>query len=95
MNKYELVVIFKPSLTDETFPIEFEKVKDLITKYGGTIEKIDNWGRRRLAYEIDKINEGIYEIVVFSAEPSVPAEIERSMRINESVLRYLITNQEA
>ena len=95
MNKYELVVIFKPSLTDETFPIEFDKVKDLIAKSGGTIEKIDNWGKRRLAYEIDKINEGIYEIVVFSAEPSAPAEMERSLRINESVLRYLITNQEA
>ena len=94
MNKYELVIIFKP-LAEENFKPEFEKVKELITKFGGTIEKIDEWGKRKLAYDINKISEGIYEIITFTAESTTPGELESRLRINESVLRYLITRQEA
>ena len=93
MNKYELAVVFKP-LDEETFKAEFEKVKELITKFGGTIEKIDAWGKRKLAYEINKISDGIYQIVTITAGSDLPAELEARLRINESVLRYLITRQE-
>ena len=90
MRKYEAAVILKPHLDDETAKAEFEKVQALITRFGGIVEKVDEWGRRRLAYEIQKIREGIYCFFTFSAEPGAPAEIESRLRISEDILRYLI-----
>ena len=95
MNKYEIGVVVKPSLEEEAAKAELEKVTALITRFNGNVEKVDEWGRRRLAYEIDKINEGIYTFISFSAEPDAPAEIESRMRIMENVIRYLIVRQEA
>ncbi len=95
MNKYELAVIFKANLDEETFKSELEKVQTLITRFGGTVDKVDEWGKRRLAYEIDKVTEGVYEFYTITAEPTAPAEIETRLRINENVLRYLITRQDA
>ena len=90
MKKYELAVVLKPELDEETKAAEMQKVQDLITRFGGTIEKIDAWGKKRLAYEIQKVNEGFFSFVTFDAETSAPAEIESRMRIAENVLRYLI-----
>ena len=90
MNKYEIGVILKPTLEDEALKTELDRVQELITRFGGTIDKVDEWGRRRLAYEIDKITEGVYYYITFSAESNVPAEIESRIRIFENVLRYLI-----
>lgn len=95
MNKYELAVILRPDLDEEVKVAESQKVQDLITRFGGTIEKIDDWGKRRLAYEIQKVNEGFFSFISFEAESSVPAEIESRIRIMESVLRYLIVRKEA
>ena len=95
MNKYELSVILRPTLEEEEQKAEFEKIQELITKFGGTIDKVDEWGRRRLAYEIQKHAEGIYSFITFKAEVDVPAEIESRIRIMENVLRYLIVRQEA
>ncbi|GHU50804.1 30S ribosomal protein S6 [Clostridia bacterium] len=90
MNKYELALVFKPQ-ADELIKEEFEKITALITRFGGTVDKIDEWGKRRLAYEIKKHNDGVYYFVTFIAEPDAPKELESRLRIVESILRYLIT----
>ena len=95
MNKYELALVLRPDLDEETKAAESQKVQDLITRFGGTIDKIDDWGKRRLAYEIQKVNEGFFSFISFDAESSVPAEIESRIRIMENVLRYLIVRKEA
>jgi small subunit ribosomal protein S6 len=90
MKKYELTVVYNPSLDEEALKAEAESVKALIERFGGSVEKVDDWGKRRLAYEIQKVNEGFYSFVTFNAETSAPAEIESRMRIKENVLRYLV-----
>lgn len=95
MNKYELTVILKPNLDEETLKSEFEKTLELVTQYGGQVDKVAEWGKRRLAYEIQKVVDGVYYFVNFSAEGNVPAEIEQRLRIRESILRYLIIREEA
>ncbi|MBR1444086.1 MAG: 30S ribosomal protein S6 [Firmicutes bacterium] len=95
MNKYELAVVLNPTLDEEALKNEADSVKELIERFGGVVEKVDDRGKRRLAYEIKKLNEGFYSFITFSAESSAPAEIEKRMRIKENVLRYLIVSQEA
>ena len=95
MNKYEIGVIIRPTLEDEALKSELERVQELITRFGGTIEKVDEWGRRRLAYEIEKLTEGIYYFITFSAGNTTPAEIESRIRIFENVIRYLIVRLDA
>lgn len=95
MNKYELAVILTPSLDEEAIKAEFNSINEIITRFGGTVDNVDEWGKRRLAYEIKKFNEGIYSFITFSSETDSPIEIERRMRIKENVLRYLIIRQEA
>lgn len=95
MNKYELALVLSPVLEDEAKTAEMTKVQDLITRFGGTIDKIDDWGKKRLAYEIQKKNEGFYSFITFDAPANAPAEIESRVRIMESVLRYLIIRKEA
>lgn len=95
MNKYELAVILTPSLDEEAIKAEFNSINEIITRFGGTVDNVDEWGKRRLAYEIKKFNEGIYSFITFSSESDSPIEIERRMRIKENVLRYLIVRQEA
>lgn len=94
MNKYELAIVLKPGLDDEGVKTEMEKIHGLIGRFGGTVDKVDDWGKRRLAYEIDKCNEGFYSFTAFTSEPGAPAEIESRVRIMENVLRYLIIRQE-
>ena len=94
MNKYELTIIVRPDLEKEALTAEFDQVKELITKFGGTIDKVDDWGKRKLAYEINKVNEGFYNFIEFTADANVPAEIESRIRIKENILRYLIIRQE-
>lgn len=95
MNKYELAVVFMPTLDEAALKAEFESVQKLIERFGGTIEKVDDWGKRKLAYEIKKINEGFYSFITFNSDSNAPIEIERRMRIKESVLRYLTVRQDA
>jgi small subunit ribosomal protein S6 len=94
MNKYELALVLRPDLDEETKTAELQKVQDLVTRFEGTVEKIDDWGKRRLAYEIQKVNEGFYTFITFSSNGSTPAEIESRVRIMENVLRYLIVRVE-
>ena len=90
MNKYEITLVFKPALEDETLKAEFDKAQALFERFGGVVEKVDSWGKRRLAYEIQKVSEGWYYFVTVSGEPSFPRQVEERLRIMESVLRYLI-----
>ncbi len=95
MNKYELAVVLNPTLDEESRAAEMKKVQDLIERFGGTIEKIDDWGKRKLAYEIQKTTEGYFSFISFDAESTAPAEIESRIRIMEKVLRYLIIRKDA
>ena len=95
MNKYELAVVVSAKIEDDARAAVVEKVKDLITRFGGNVTDVDEWGKKRLAYEIQKMKEGYYYFVHFDAEATVPAEIEQRMRIMDNVLRYLCVRQEA
>ncbi len=95
MHKYEMAVVLRPTLDEEAQKAEFEKVLAIISRFGGTVEKVDDWGKRRLAYEISKCNEGFYSFITFEAAAEAIAEMESRMRIMEHVLRYLIVRQEA
>jgi len=94
MHKYELAVVFNPTLTEEDLQTEFDKVQALITRFGGEVEKVDNWGKRRLAYEIKKLTEGFYYFITFNSNHDAPAEIESRLRITESLVRFLIIRVE-
>ena len=95
MNKYELAVVLNAKVEDEVRANTLEKVKDLVSRCKGTITNVDEWGKRRLAYEIQKMNEGFYYFIQFDAEAAVPAEIESRIRIMDNVIRYLCVRQEA
>ena len=95
MNKYELAVVVSAKLEDEARAEVIEKVKGYITRFGGTVTNVDEWGKKRLAYEIQKMKEGFYYFVHFEAESTVPGEVEQRIRIMDNVLRYLCVKQEA
>ena len=95
MNKYELVVVLSAKLEVDERAAALEKVTGLVTRFGGTITDIDEWGKKRLAYEIQKSKEGFYYFIHFEAPATCPAEIESRIRIMESVLRYLCVRQDA
>ncbi|CAB4586046.1 MAG: 30S ribosomal protein S6 [Actinobacteria bacterium] len=87
MHPYELMVIVNPEVEDRTVQPMIEKFLGVITTGGGTIDNVDYWGRRRLAYEIQKKSEGIYTIVNFTADPATTQELERQLRLSESIMR--------
>jgi len=89
MNKYELGVVIRADLEEEVFRAELERVKGFIDRFGGTIEKIDDWGRRKLAYPINKLTEGMYSFITYSSEGGTPKEVESRLRLQENVLRFL------
>lgn len=95
MNKYEIALVVNAKIEDEARTATVEKVKEYITTFGGTITNIEEAGKKRLAYEIQKIREGFYYFIQFDAESSSPAELEQRLRIMENVLRYLCVKQEA
>ena len=95
MNKYELAVGVNAKIEDEERAQVIEKVKDMITRFGGNVTDVDEWGKRRLAYEIQKMKEAYYYFVHFEADATVPGEIEQRIRIMDNVLRYLCVKQEA
>ena len=90
MNKYELAVVVSAKIEDEERAAALEKVQGYIARYGGTITNVDDWGKKRLAYEIQKMREGFYYFIQFDAQPTAPAEIESRVRIMDNVLRYLV-----
>ena len=95
MNKYELALVVNAKLEDEARDAVVEQAKSYITRYNGTITDVEDWGKKRLAYEIQHMHEGFYYFIQFEAESDCPAELERHMRIMDNVLRYLIVKKEA
>lgn len=90
---YEAVIILKPDLGEEATAALVEKFKTLIEQRG-TVAEVDEWGKRHLAYPIDDITEGYYVLMTFTADPALPAELDRQMRINDNVMRSLIICKE-
>ena len=95
MNKYELAVVLNVKLGDEERAAAIEKITNYITRFGGTVTNIDEWGKKRLAYEIQKMKEGFYDFIQFDGDSTTPNELESRIRIMEPVIRYLCVRQEA
>ncbi len=91
---YELMIILEPSLDERTIAPTLERFLGVVRNDGGTVENIDVWGRRRLAYEIAKNAEGIYAVVDVTCEPATVAELDRQLTLNESVLRTKVLRVE-
>jgi small subunit ribosomal protein S6 len=87
MRHYEIMVILDPNLEERTVAPSLDTYLNVIRNAGGSVEKLDVWGRRRLAYEIKKKAEGIYAVIDLRATPAAVAELDRQLRLNESVLR--------
>lgn len=94
MRHYEMMIILDPELEDRTVAPSLERFLDVVRKGGGSIDKVDVWGRRRLAYEIAKKPEGIYAVVDMQATPELAAELDRQLNLNESVLRTKVIRPE-
>jgi small subunit ribosomal protein S6 len=94
MQQYELMVILDPEVDERTVAPSLDKFLNVIRTDGGTIEKVDIWGRRRLAYEIDKKTEGIYAVVNFSAESATTDELDRQLGLSEAVMRTKVLRAE-
>ena len=94
MNKYELAVVVSAKIEDEERTATIDKVKAYVERFGGKISDVDEWGKKRLAYEIQKMHEGFYYFIQFEAEATAPAEIESRVRIMDNVIRFLCIRQE-
>jgi small subunit ribosomal protein S6 len=90
MRRYEMMIILDPSLEERTIQPSLDQFLKVVTTAGGSVDKVDIWGRRRLAYEIDKKSEGIYTVIDLLAEPATVKELDRQLSLNEAVLRTKI-----
>ena len=93
-NQYELMVILDPEIDERTVAPSLDKFLNVIRNDGGTIDKVDVWGKRRLAYEINKKNEGIYAVVNFTATPAATVELDRQLSLSEAVIRTKVLRAE-
>ncbi len=87
MRQYELMVILDPEIEERSIAPSLDKFLTVVTNDGGTVDKVDIWGRRRLAYQIRKKSEGVYAVITMTAEPATAQELDRQLTLNESVLR--------
>ncbi|MCG7422049.1 MULTISPECIES: 30S ribosomal protein S6 [Micrococcus] len=94
MRAYELMVLIDPEVDERTVEPTLKKYLEVVTNAGGTVEKIDVWGRRKTAYEIQKKSEAIYVVVDFTAEPAATQELDRVLNLNETILRTKIIRPE-
>lgn len=94
MRVYELMFILRPSLDEEAVKANVEKFKGIIENNGGTIENVDLWGKRKLAYPIEKVNEGHYVLINFKADSELPKELSRNLKISDAVIRDMIVKNE-
>jgi len=95
MRHYELMVILDPELEERTVVPSLDKFLNVVRKGGGSIENVNIWGRRKLAYEIKKKSEGIYAVVDLTSEPALAKELDRQLNLNESVLRTKLIRPDA
>ena len=94
MNKYELAVVVSAKIEDEERAAVVDKCKALIERFGGTVTNVDDWGKKRLAYEVQKMKEAFYYFIQFEGDSNCPNEVEAHVRIMEPVIRYLVVKQE-
>ena len=94
MKKYELALVVNAKIEDDARAAVVEKAKEYITRAGGTVTEVEDWGKKKLAYEIQKMNEGFYYFIQIDAEPDVPAEVEADVRIMDNVLRFLCVKKD-
>lgn len=94
MNKYELALIVSAKIEDDARAAVVDKAKDYIARFGGTVTEVEDWGKKKLAYEIQKMNEGFYYFIQFDAAATLPAELEQNVRIMDNVLRFLIVRKD-
>ena len=90
MRRYEMMIILDPSLEERTVHPSLDQFLKVVTTDGGSVDKVDVWGRRRLAYDIDKKSEGIYTVIDLVAEPDTVKELDRQLNLNEAVMRTKI-----
>jgi small subunit ribosomal protein S6 len=94
MHQYELMVILDPEIDERTVAPSLDKFLNVIRNDGGTIDNVDVWGRRRLAYEINKKSEGIYAVVALTANPDATVELDRQLKLSEAVMRTKVLRAE-
>lgn len=94
MKKYELALVLSEKIDDDARAALLDRAKEYITRAGGTVTGVDDWGKKPLAYEIQKMTEAYYYFVKFDAEPTAPAKIEENVRIMDNVLRFLVVSAE-
>lgn len=94
MSKYELALVLNAKIEDEERAKVLEKATGYVTRFGGQISDVEEAGKKKLAYDIQKMSEGYYYFIHFEAETTAPAEIENRIRIMDNVLRFLIVNQD-
>ena len=94
MHQYELMVILDPEIDERTVAPSLDKFLNVIRNDGGTIEKVDIWGKRRMAYEINKKNEGIYAVVNFTSNSAATVELDRQLSLSEAVMRTKVLRAE-
>ena len=95
LRQYEIMIILDPEIEERTVAPSLDKYLSVVKTDGGTVDKVDVWGRRRLAYDIKKKAEGIYAVVDFTAEPATAKELDRQLGLNEAVLRTKVLRQDA
>lgn len=95
MINYEVLFVIDPTLEDEKKDAAVERVKEVITSEGGEVGEVDVWGLRKLAYPIQKKSEGYYAVINFSAEPTLPAELDRRLKISDDFIRHIIVSKDA
>ena len=94
MNKYELALVVNAKIEDDVRTATVERAKEYITRAGGTVTEVEEWGKKKLAYDIQKMSDGFYYFIQFEAESSVPAEVEQNVRIMDNVLRFLCVRKD-
>lgn len=94
MNKYELALVVNAKIEDDVRTATVEKAKEYITRFGGTVTEVEEWGKKKLAYEIQKMSEGFYYFIQFDAAGDVPAQVEQNIRIMDNVLRFLCVRKD-
>lgn len=93
MSKYETIFVINPEADEETVQSLIERMKGVIEK-DGSVENVDEWGKRKLAYEVKGYREGYYVLLNFTAEPSIPGELERVYKITEDIIRHIIVKED-
>ena len=94
MNKYELALVVSAKVEDDVRNATVEKAKEYIARFGGNVTEVEDWGKKRLAYEVQKMKEGFYYFIQFDAEADVPAQLEQEVRIMDNVIRFLCVRKD-